>query len=114
MSVLTTWIVFWGERVLLCCDGRCSKAWGINHRPRTQLSDDEDDIIWIRDSDLGEAPDDPGTYEGGHGKPSESDGPGRHNRWCARECERSSICPSLEEMSIPDLEHPEPNIRRTP
>lgn len=68
------------------CDRNCGKAWGINSRPFVQLSLDEDDIAWLADGELGEAPADPGTYEGGHAKPLSPDA--FPNKWCIRECER--------------------------
>jgi len=77
-----------GGEVILC-DGNCHKAWGINNRPSVAFSDDPDDIAYLADGELGIAPDDPGTYEGGHAKPDASAGPGRQNKWCYRECERS-------------------------
>jgi hypothetical protein len=46
-------------------------------------------IIFLADDELGMAPIDPGTYEGGHGKPENKNE--RLNKWCARECERSII-----------------------
>ncbi len=82
-------IVFFGQPSKLACDARCHKAWGINTRPREVLSEDPDDYAFLADHELGEAPEDPGTYEGGQGKPK-ADGD-RLNKWCARECERSVI-----------------------
>lgn len=76
-------IIFCGRRVVLSCDGQCNKAWGRNSRPRN--GDDE-----IPDAELGEAPADPGTYEGGDAKPNS---PAGMNKWRARECERSHIQP---------------------
>ncbi len=79
-------ITYFGHPAKVCCDGNCSKAWGINNRPRVQLSDNEDDYELLADHELGDAPEDPGTYEGWQGKPlSASEFP---NRWCVRECER--------------------------
>ena len=86
----------WFNAKDLSNDGKCNKAWGVNQRPKIQLSDDDDDIAWLADSELGEAPIDPGTYEGGEGKPLTP----KHNKWCFRECERSSNCPVSE---IPKL-----------
>jgi hypothetical protein len=84
-------IMYFGQLCLLVCDGRCSKAWGINSRPCRQLSDNPDDYESLADDELGEAPADPGTYEAGHAKPVH---PGeRLNRWCARECERGARWP---------------------
>ncbi len=83
-----------GGSEVLCCDGNCSKAWGINTRSKIQLSDDVDDTVYLADDELGTAPEDPGTGEGGHAKPrNESE---RLNKWCARECERSMIVPTAE------------------
>jgi len=80
-----------GESAIIC-DGCCQKAWGIAVRPRIQLSDNEDDIVWLADDELPEAPADPGTTEGDYGKPfahsSEANARGM-NKWCARQCERS-------------------------
>ncbi len=83
--------VFGGRRVVVLCDGKCEKAWGISQRPRVILSNDEDDFYYVPDGELGTAPIDPGTYEGDHGKPDPGDGSDRINKWCVRECERSSI-----------------------
>jgi hypothetical protein len=105
-------IRFFGASCVLICDGKCKKAWGINHRPRTMLSDDVDDHVYIADSQLGDAPDDPGTYEGGDAKPLFK--AARLNKWCARECERGQVVDDMEEFTPRDLEHPEPNIPRNP
>ena len=69
-------IIYFGKSARVECDGNCKKAWGINSRP--DKPDDE----------LGAAPEDPGTYEGGHAKPKEGE---EMNKWCIRECERSSL-----------------------
>lgn len=93
IEMLASPIMFFGRPCILACDGNCRKAWGINLRPWASLSDDPDDFAYLADDELGEAPADPGTYEGGHGKPrphTYSD-PGRHNKWCARECERGRV-----------------------
>lgn len=82
-------ITYVGQRAKVCCDGKCEKAWGINNRPRVQLSDDEDDYAFLSDNELGTAPKNPGTYEGGVPKPrSVVHFP---NKWCVRECERCSM-----------------------
>lgn len=79
-------ITYFGQKCKVGCDGKCNKAWGINNRPDIQLSDNEDDFAYLSDLELGEAPEDPGTYEGGDGKPlSNHEFP---NKWCVRECER--------------------------
>ncbi len=68
---MQTEITFLGQKCILSCDGDCEHAWGNN---------------WHGDKEE-TAPVDPGTYEGGHAKPTDK----THNKWCARECERSSI-----------------------
>jgi len=111
--MLTKSITAFGRSLTLVCDGRCDKAWGINHRPHVQLGDgkDPDDYCWIPDQELGEAPRDPGTYEGGHGKPSGEPltDPGRMNKWCFRQCERSDSFEPGEPLVVPDLSNPRPN-----
>ena len=97
-------IKFFRQDAKVCCDGKCNKAWGINNRPKNQLSDDEDDYEFLADSELGDAPADPGTYEGGHAKPTAiSQFP---NKWCVRECERcnmSSVGESDEPLEVFDF-----------
>ena len=93
-------IVFCRQHVVLACDGNCQKAWGINCRPRLQLGpSDDDDIAYLSDQELCNAPANPGTYEGDHAKPS---GPHDMNKWCARECERAVLRDPGEEMNLPD------------
>ncbi|GAA0271067.1 hypothetical protein LNAOJCKE_0893 [Methylorubrum aminovorans] len=82
-------IVYFGQPAVVICDAKCGKAWGINCRPRVTLSDDPDDYAYLADDELGEAPSDPGTYEGGDAKPTEPSE--RLNRWCVRECERCAM-----------------------
>ena len=93
--------ILWFDRyVVLACDGNCGKAWGINSRPKVEFDPDEpDDVAWLADGELGDAPAEPGTWEGGHGKPSNPDG---MNKWCARECERSGIFEPCKPVSLPD------------
>jgi hypothetical protein len=79
-------IIYFGQNAKVACDEMCNKAWGINNRPNEQLSDDEDDTVMLADGELGEAPEHPGTYEGGDAKPI--DKVGIPNKWCVRECER--------------------------
>jgi hypothetical protein len=100
------------QPAVLACDGNCGKAWGINNRPSRQLSDDPDDFAWLADWELGTAPVDPGTYEGGHGKPIDYTDPLRQNKWCARECERSVIEPPGVEITLRDFSRPVPNMRK--
>lgn len=85
----TAQILFFGRQAIVTCDGNCKKAWGISNRPLDQFSDDPDDIAYKLDSELGDAPEDPGTYEGGFGKPlSVEEFP---QKWCVRECERCGM-----------------------
>ena len=79
-------ITFFGRQAKVACDGNCQKAWGVNNRPKIHLSDDIDDYAYLADGELGQAPSDPGTYEGGDAKPSSA--VCFPNRWCIRECER--------------------------
>lgn len=83
-------ITYCRQKAKVVCDGNCYKAWGINNRPEEQLSDDEDDIMWYADDELPVAPIDPGTTEGGEPKPESSEE--FPNKWCVRECERSTLC----------------------
>ena len=97
----------YGLPVILSCDGKCHKAWGINNRPEVfymeegqppralqpgEVPRDIEDTAWLADDELGDAPEDPGTYEGGDGKPAVREmtqgNAALMNRWCARECER--------------------------
>ncbi|MFA5489289.1 MAG: hypothetical protein WC284_08730 [Candidimonas sp.] len=91
--MIRTDIVFLGKSCVMACDGKCEKAWGINSRPR--LSNDD----YALDSETDMAPVNPGTYEGGDGKPTNK----QHNKWCARECERSSIFGPNEPIILPNL-----------
>jgi hypothetical protein len=82
-------IIYFGQKAIIACDEKCNKAWGINNRSRIQLDEnDEDNYVWLTDGELGEAPDDPGIYEGFEmcGKPKSKED--RLNKWCCRECER--------------------------
>lgn len=82
-------IVFFGQTATVACDGKCEKAWGINSRPKHYFVDEEkdpDDYEFLADGELARAPRDPGTYEGGHAKPSPD--AEKLNKWCVRECER--------------------------
>lgn len=104
-------ITYCGQQVVVGCDGKCSKAWGTNTRPRRHLSKEEDDYVYESDSALGTAPEDPGTYEGNHGKPcgcpAERD---LLNKWCVRECERSAMVRAGETLALPDFDRPKPNM----
>ncbi len=106
---------FFGKQVVLACDGRCDKAWGINGRARVLLSDKDGDDIFVPDSALGTAGP-PGTWEGGDGRPSAvplTDGE-RMNKWCARACERGDIYGLSEAIVLRDMENPTPNVPGRP
>lgn len=92
---------FFGKPCILVCDANCAKAWGINNRPEIQLSDDEDDHVWLADHELGEAPVDPGTAEGDETKPTRPED--RLNKWCARECERGQVVEPNEAFNLIDF-----------
>lgn len=93
-------ILYCGCRTIIACDEKCNKAWGVNNRPRINLSEDDDDICYLADDELGEAPADPGTYEGGHSKPPCAE---YMNKWCARECERSHLFNIGKEIRLADF-----------
>ena len=40
--MFTKQITYMGALAVVGCDGKCSKAWGINNRPSEQLSDDRE------------------------------------------------------------------------
>lgn len=109
-KMLTKEIRFFGQRAILACDGKCEKAWGLNNRPREQLNvEDEDDFAWLADGELGIAPADPGTYEGGHGKPTPD--MKLESKWCARECERGQLFRPHEPIELRDFSQRFYNIR---
>jgi hypothetical protein len=65
------------------------------------MSDDEDDYGYLSDDELGDAPEYPGTYEGGQGK-----NPLSMNKWCVRECERCTMSAPGEwdkPLKLPDF-----------
>lgn len=82
-------ITYCYQQVKVACDEKCEKAWGINNRPKVNLSDDPDDYYYLADDEVGIAPQDPGTYEGSHAKPVNKEG--IPNKWCVRECERCNM-----------------------
>jgi hypothetical protein len=86
LATITKEIKVFGKPRLIGCDGRCDKAWGVNARPKVSLSQDPNDYAFLADDELGQAPDESGTSEGGFGKPSTP--AERLNKWCYRECER--------------------------
>jgi hypothetical protein len=86
MKLNVATITYFGKPRKVICDRNCGKAWGINSRPKVQLSNDSDDFAFLADGETGDAPEDPGTYEGEHAKPLSPDE--FPNKWCVRECER--------------------------
>ena len=97
----TKQIIWFGKSATLACDGICVKAFGINGRAKKEFdSADPDDYAFLADDELGDAPSDPGTYEGGCAKPG---GPHEMNKWCSRECERSKVFDSAEHGVLPDF-----------
>jgi hypothetical protein len=101
MPAITKQIVAFGKPMIIGCDGECAKAWGVSNRPRVQISENPDDYYFLADSEVGTAPDDPGTYEGGHGKPTHSDE--RLNKWCSRQCERCVSARVGSALSFPNF-----------
>lgn len=100
-AVFTKQIVWSGRPVTLACDGKCGKAWGITSRPSVQFDPEEpDDHAMLADHELGYAPADPQTYEGGCAKPAS---PAEMNRWCSRQCERSSLFAAGEQVAVKDF-----------
>ena len=76
------------------------KAWGINIRQKIEFdANNPDDIAYLTDGELGDAPVDPGTYEGNCSKPRS---PREMNKWCARECERSDTAITVDKIVLPD------------
>lgn len=112
MSVLITRGLYFGGDMIMVCDRQCDKAWG-EIRPRVYVQDPEqkvygydennedwemypdnevldiDNWAYLADSELGIAPDSNGVWEGGDGKPEAP--VTKHNKWCARNCERCEM-----------------------
>lgn len=107
-------ITFCGQQVDVACDRRCDKAWGRDSRPRKQLSDNPDDYVFVSDGELGTAPFPSDSTEGDQGKPSGTSHQGPLNKWCVRECERSVMVDAGQPITLPDFDHPQPNIRKRP
>jgi hypothetical protein len=100
--MLKAQITYFGKQVTVACDGCCHKAWGISSRPGDLQ--DGNKLICRNDDELDEAPADPGTYEGGYGKPrSNQEFP---NKWCVRQCERSVIAEDPEQIVLPRFDLP--------
>ena len=109
-NIYTSEIVFFGQKTILACDLKCYKAWGIHERPRNQKSDDPDDYEWLADHELGLAPEMSPITEGDHNKPDQSNEGISHNKWCARECERSVLVKPGESVVLPDFNERISNI----
>jgi hypothetical protein len=75
--VLKTNITFAGQALTAICDFKCERACGKHARPTAKLSSGDAHYAFFSDGELGAAPDEPGTEEGGCRKP---DHPVRHNR----------------------------------
>jgi hypothetical protein len=104
VSILTKTIPYCGKEMIFACDKKCNKAFGINGREKKQLSDDEDDYQYLTDSEVGNAPQCMGTWEGGDGKPlTIAEAP---NKWCVRECERSALIEEGDSQTINDFNFP--------
>lgn len=96
--MITKEILCFGKKRILACDGKCDKAWGISIRKTILLDrEDVDDIAFLSDDELEIAPINPGTYEGSCGKPVSNFE--KLNKWCFRECERSSLF-NIDETNI--------------
>ena len=102
-------IIYFGESRVLACDGKCHKAWGINGRPVAEELPG-DDWVWFADGELGDAPEDPGTYEGWHAKPINATNGEAMNKWCARECERSVDVGVGDDIKLPDWSKRQSNM----
>ena len=94
MKINESIITFCGQKAKVNCDRNCSKAWGINNRPRDKKGN------FLPDKSLGMAPKDPGTYEYDVGKPLSPDE--FPQKWCVRECERCNMSsPGKYSQSLP-------------
>lgn len=94
-----------GRNLMIACDAKCEKAFGLNGRPSIQLSNDEDDICWLADDEVGVAPESGKTFiksEGFEMKPHPDFPEDRLNKWCFRECERCKSAEIGEKLEIPD------------
>lgn len=116
--MITKQITFFGQPAIVGCDANCNKAWGRSQRPRIELDkNNPDDYAFLADSELGDAPRNPGTYEYNVGKPyTKSE---RLNKWCIRECERCTMSDpgaplSEESLTFPDFSKRVYNLRMAP
>lgn len=97
-------IQFCGAPMKIACDEKCHKAWGMNERPKIQLSDNEDDYCYLADGELGTAPESSPHLCCDEDKPrGKSEIP---NKWCANECERCAMSEygrSAEPLALTDF-----------
>lgn len=101
--MLTKQIVYFDKAAIMSCDGNCRKAWGVSQRPKIDFDkEDPDDYAYLADAELGNAPESPGTYEGGQTKPRHESERLR-SKWCARECERSILTGPGEPIKLHDF-----------
>lgn len=103
--MLSKEITAFGKKITIACDGKCNKAWGLNNRLHKKVkgSKNDDDIYYFSDDEIpGDAPLNPGTYEGGHAKPTSKQD--CLNKWCFRECERNFILSDLNSQEEIDNE----------
>lgn len=103
-EILVKSITYFFQAAIVACDGRCDKAFGINTRPKLPNDDDDAERVYLGDKEVGTAPDDPGSYEGGQGKPFaafHAGNPDRLNKWCVRECERSVMVRPGQKIVLP-------------
>lgn len=112
-DLFTSEITIFGEQKTIACDAKCNKAFGINGRPTSPNSLDENDWEWLADDEVDEAP---GTGETAIISEGDDYKPGdlleAHNRWCARECERSVIVKIGETAVLLDFDQRVSNITR--
>lgn len=100
--MLKSQVRMFGKQRIIACDERCDKAWGMNERPEIVFDEDDlDDFAYLADHELGTAPDCSNWWEGGHNKPQSKEE--RHNKWCVRACERSTIFEIGEEIVLKDF-----------
>lgn len=99
-------ITYLSQTAFVGCDEHCEKAWGKHQRP-SSLDPNTETKFFLADTELGRAPLDPGTEEGPDRKPTLPND--KLNRWCVRECERSSMGPSLVDLRVPDFSQRTPS-----
>jgi hypothetical protein len=107
-DLLAKRIRYCGFEAIVVCDGRCDKAWGISQRPVLTKYPDGAPKDFVPDADLGTAPLLPGTAEGMDGpeisrKPQPRHPEHRLNKWCVRECERSTMLPDKPGFRAPGV-----------